>query len=83
MGIYTKDYKVGDTITWLGHDNVHGYMNGEEFTCTQGHFDLRGDHPVYKKIGRVHMSKVDYNGNLIEEKKHYNAIQRMMKKLKF
>lgn len=57
-GVYTRDYKVGDKITWLGHDNVFGYLHGEEYICAQSHFDMRGNHPVYKKVGTIHISKI-------------------------
>jgi len=81
-GVYTKDYKVGDKITWLGHENVHGYSYGEEYICSQEHFDLRGDHPVYKKIGEIHMSRIDYNGKLIPLKEEPNIIKRFLDNIK-
>jgi hypothetical protein len=50
-GLYTKDFKVGDTITWLGHDGVFGYYEGDEFICTEEHFQTKDNFPVYKKVG--------------------------------
>ena len=50
-GLYSKDFKVGDTITWLGHDGVFGYLEGDEFICTEEHFQKKNDFPIYKKVG--------------------------------
>jgi hypothetical protein len=51
-GLYSKDYEVGDTLTWLGHDGVFGYMTGEEFICTEEHYKYKdSNQPVYKKVG--------------------------------
>jgi hypothetical protein len=50
-GLYSKDFKVGDTITWLGHDGVFGYLTGEEFISNEEHFQKKDEFPVYKKVG--------------------------------
>ena len=50
-GIFTKDFKVGDTLTWLGHDGVFGYLYGQEFIASQKHVDLKDNGWAYKKIG--------------------------------
>ena len=51
-GLYSRDYQVGDTLTWLGHDGMCGYMNGDEFICTEDHMKYKdAGHPVYKKVG--------------------------------
>jgi len=57
-GVYTKDFNVGETITWLGHDGVYGYLYGEEFRCDEDHYAKRTDFPVYRKIGKIHISKL-------------------------
>jgi len=58
--LYTRDYQIGDIITWLGHDNTHGYLFGEKFRCTDIHYQYKMDRiqligyddlPVYKEIG--------------------------------
>jgi hypothetical protein len=50
--LYSKDYQVGDTLTWLGHDGVFGYLYGEEFICTEEHYKYKdNEQPVYKKVG--------------------------------
>ena len=50
-GIYTKDFKIGDKITRLGHDGVFGYLCGDEFIAEQEHIDKKENFPVYKRIG--------------------------------
>jgi len=85
-GLFTKDYKIGDTITWLGHDHVYGYMYGEEFICTKKHFDLKGDQPVYRKIGEVHLSKIRGGNDLYEifdDRKFVQKIPSIIRKLFF
>ena len=51
-GLYSKDFKVGDTLTWLGHDGVFGYLCGEEcIICTEEHLETKDNYPIYKKVG--------------------------------
>jgi hypothetical protein len=56
-GIYTKDFKIGDKITWLGHDGVFGYLHGQEFIAEQEHVDKKDDFPAYKKVGTYDIRK--------------------------
>jgi len=67
IDVYTEDYKVGDTVTWLGHDNVYGYMHGEKFTCTQKHYDLKEGQPVGKWVGKTDR----YDGEIIKFPSHW------------
>ena len=51
--IFSKDFKVGDKITWLGHDNVFGLMHGEKFTADQEAVDKKEDFSFWLKIDEL------------------------------
>ena len=57
-GIFTKNFKPGDKIMWLGHSGAFGYQYGEEYTCTQEHYDKRMEFSAYKKIGEIHLNEL-------------------------
>lgn len=50
-GLYTKDFKVGDTITWLGHDGQFGLLEGQDIICDEEAFQKKDNLPFYKKVG--------------------------------
>lgn len=33
--IFTKDFKEGDEIYWLGHDGVYGLLHGQKIVATE------------------------------------------------
>jgi len=56
-GLFTKNFKKGDKITWLGHDGVYGFMYGWEFVAEQETVDKKGDFPFWKKVGTLDLVK--------------------------
>jgi hypothetical protein len=85
-GIFTKDFKVGDKIMWLGHDGVYGYLYGYEYTATQEHVDKKEDMWMWKKIGKIHLNKLDHNMRpfsdkpIIESENIIDKIKKFFKK---
>ena len=50
--IFSKDFKEGDTVYWLGHDGVYGLLHGQEIEATDQEL-ARPDLPFYKKIDEL------------------------------
>jgi len=51
--IFSDDFVVGDKITWLGHDNVHGLMHGQEIVATDQEVKYKDDLNFMKKIDEL------------------------------
>ena len=48
--IFSKDFKIGDEITWLGHDNVFGLLYGEKFTADKEAVNKKNKLSFWKEI---------------------------------
>jgi hypothetical protein len=51
--IFSKDFKEGDEIYWLGHDNVFGLLHGQKIIATKEAVEKRSDLSFWKKIDEL------------------------------
>lgn len=51
--LFTKDWGVGDTVIWLGHDNVYGFMYGEQYIADERMSDHKTELQLWKCIKRI------------------------------
>ena len=52
-GAYTKDYKIGDKVYWLGHDGVHGFWYEWDYIADQSMIDNKDHLDMYKRVGII------------------------------
>jgi len=48
--IFSKDFKIGDEITWLGHDNVFGLLYGEKIIADKDAVNKKEKLSFWKEI---------------------------------
>jgi hypothetical protein len=58
LGVFTKDFVVGDRIRWLGHDHVHGLLHGQEITANCEAVEKRLDLPFFRLVCDTEMGSV-------------------------
>jgi hypothetical protein len=51
--IFSKEFIEGDTIYWLGHDNVYGLLHGQTLTADKEAVEKRSYLNFWKKIDEL------------------------------
>ena len=51
--IFSKDFKEGDEIYWLGHDNVFGLLHGQTLVADKEAVEKKNDLNFWKRIDEL------------------------------
>jgi hypothetical protein len=51
--IFSKDFVVGDKISWLGHDGVYGLLHGQEIVANEEDVKRKNQSSFWKKIDEL------------------------------
>ncbi len=47
---FTTEFRLGDTVYWLGHDGVHGFWHGEAYVADEDMIKYKDELKLYKKL---------------------------------
>jgi hypothetical protein len=50
---WTKNFKLGDTVYYLGHDGVGGWWHGDTTKADQEMMEKKNNLHFYKKVGKI------------------------------